>query len=327
MVYHRLKRSGLSVSRIALGCWAFAGTSNWGPQDDENSIAAVHAALDLGITLFDTAEGYGDGYSEQVLGRALRGRRQDAVIATKPKPDRATRDEVQTACEESLKRLGSDYIDLYQLHWPSRKVPFSETVEGLERLKEAGKIRAYGVCNFGNQDLAEMLELAEPETNQLAYSLLWRGIEYQTLPQCVAHSVDVLPYSPLAQGLLTGKYRSADEVPVGRARTKHFSGERDEARHQRVGEEPMTFSTIDRIREISTNSGLPMAQLAVGWLLAQRGVASVLVGGRDAEQVRENAAAGDAGIPADVAAELTAASDTLKQRLGDETDPWADRMR
>ncbi|MFW6387674.1 MAG: aldo/keto reductase, partial [bacterium] len=314
------------VSTIALGCWAFAGGGNWGPQNDEDSINTVDAALSHGINFLDTAEGYGDGYSESIIGKALKNRRHEAVIATKPKPDRATSDELQKACDESLRRLGTDYIDLYQQHWPNRDVPLEETVAGMERLKEQGKIRAFGVCNYGTKDLGNLLAHATPVTNQLAYSLIWRAIEFEVQPKCEDNGIGILCYSPIAQGLLTGKYRSADEVPVGRARTKHFADSREQARHGHPGAEKETFEAIDRVRTISAQSGFSMLELSVGWLMKQPAVTSVLTGARTPEQLRQNAAAADVTLPSDVLDELTRATDELKGLLGSNPDPWADRM-
>lgn len=353
-----LPGTDIAISRLALGTWVFSGGRQWGPQEDDDSIDAVHAALDGGISTFDTAEAYGeDGYSEAVLGRALKGRRNGAVIATKASKGHATAAQLREACEASLRRLETDYIDLYQLHWPTRDVPYEESIEGLERLKEEGKIRAYGVCNFGPKDMTDFLQAVDgggtagegtaaakgsygggtggapvsvgagPVTNQVAYNLLWRGIEFEVLPQCRRRGIGILPYSPIAQALLTGKYRSADEVPAGRARTKHFADSRDQARHGEPGQEELTFATIERIRGISEDAGIPMGTLAIGWLMAQEGVTSVLAGARNRRQVERNAEALRTSIPQSVLDALTAATDELKAAFGPNTDPWSDRMR
>lgn len=327
MTYNHIPKIDTKVSKIALGCWAFAGGNNWGPQNDEDSINTVDAAISHGINFLDTAEAYGNGYSESVIGQALKNRRHEVVIATKPAPARATYDELQKACDESLKRLGTDYIDLYQQHWPNHDIPFAETVGGMERLREQGKIRAFGVCNYGNNDLDDLLTHGKPITNQLAYSLIWRAIEFEVQPKCRDNEIGILCYSPIAQGLLTGKYGSADEVPVGRARTKHFAGSREQARHGHEGAETETFEAIERIRAISEESGFSMLELSVGWLLHQPAVKSVLTGARTPEQLSQNAAAGDTTLPADVLDELAKATDALKHMLGTNPDPWDDRMR
>ena len=214
------KRSDMQVSAIALGCWPFAGGDVWGAQEDADSIAAVHAALDEGINFFDTAEGY--GRSEEVLGRGLKGRRHEATIATKVSEANLAADGILSACERSLRALQTDYIDLFQIHWPNWDVPLAETVGELETLQEEGKIRAYGVCNFAEQDLSEMIALGQCVTDQLPYNLAWRGIERAVLPLCRANGVGVICYSPLAQGVLTGRYANADEMPEGLARTRLY---------------------------------------------------------------------------------------------------------
>ncbi len=181
----QLGRTDMRVSVIALGCWAFAGDQFWGAQDDADSINTVHAALETGVNFFDNAEGYGAGHSEAVLGRALVGRRDQAIIATKVSQENLAPEMLRKACEGSLRRLQTEYIDLYQIHWPSRVVPLAETLETLGALKQEGKIRAIGVCNFGDRDLDELLATGHVESNQLPYNLLWRAIEFDIRPKCI----------------------------------------------------------------------------------------------------------------------------------------------
>ena len=159
MQYRTLGQTDISVSVVAMGCWAIAGDATWGPQDEAESIATIHAALDAGVNFFDTAEAYGDGYSETLLGRGLAGRRHEAVIATKVSGSHLSGPEVREACERSLRRLQTETIDLYQIHWPGRQTPISETAEALVALKETGKVRAIGVSNFGVGDLSEFVGL------------------------------------------------------------------------------------------------------------------------------------------------------------------------
>ncbi|MHB9046056.1 MAG: aldo/keto reductase, partial [Pirellulales bacterium] len=223
MRYTTLPTTEIRVSVVAMGCWALAGDSTWGPQDEAESIEAVHAALDAGINFFDTAEMYGAGLSEQRLGRALVGRRDEAVIASKFNGEHMAPKDVVAACERSLRNLQTDRIDLYQIHWASHTVPLADTWAELLRRRDEGKVRAIGVCNFGAGDLAELLAIGRPVTDQLPYSLLTRAIEYEVLPRCRQRGVGVLCYSPLLLGLLSGKYADADSVPDGRARTRPIS--------------------------------------------------------------------------------------------------------
>jgi len=327
MQYRQLGQSDILVSVVAMGCWALAGDSTWGPQDTGESIAAVRAALDAGVSLFDTAEGYGEGASETILGRALAGRRREAVIATKVSCSNLSGADVRQACERSLRRLQTDYIDLYQVHWPSRTVPLEETIEALERLREQGKVRALGVCNFGVSDLADLLALGRCESNQLPYSLLWRAIEYEIQPKCVEAGLGILCYSSLAQGLLSGKFASPDEVPEGRARTRYFSKDRPQVRHGEVGCEAETFAAIERIRRISEQIGQPMAKLAVAWLLRRPGVTSVIAGARRPDQIQQTAQAADLELSAETDVALTEATEEIKRILGANPDMWQSESR
>ena len=322
MEYTTLPRTDLNISRVAMGCWALAGDMTWGPQDEAAGIAGIRAALDAGINFFDTAELYGNGTSEAMLGKALGGMRDRAVIASKFSPDNASSQGVAAACERSLQYLQTDRIDLYQIHWPSREVPWDETWRAMEKLRDAGKIRYLAVSNFGVRDMADHLEIGLPASNQLPYSLISRSIEYEILPQCMEHEIGTLCYSPLQHGLLTGKFRTADDVPEGRSRSRHFSCERRLTRHGERGCEAETFLVIDRLREISDALGRTASDVAMAWLLAQRGVSSVIVGIRNLEQARENAATADLHLDAEMMASLTEVSEPVKEALGRNPDIW-----
>lgn len=322
----QLGNTGISVSRITMGCWGLVGGPMWGEQEEATSLSTISAALDAGINCFDTAEGYGKGYSEEVLGKALAGRRDQAVIATKVGGDQSAA-AVQAACEHSLKRLQTDYIDLYQIHWPDRNTPIEETMLALYKLREAGKIRAIGVCNFGVQDLTGLPEVGHIASNQLPYSLLWRAIEYEIQPLCVQKDISVLCYSPLLHGLLAGKYTSADEVPEGRARTRHFSKTRPLTRHTEDGCEEETFTAIANIRRIAAEIEQPMSLVAVAWVLRQAGVASVIAGARTPEQVSQIAGATALELSTETLQALAAATETVKQKIGKNPDMWLSNSR
>lgn len=323
----QIGQTDLFVSPIAMGCWTIAGDAVWGRQDEADSIATIHAALDSGINFFDTAEVYGDGYSEQVLGAALAGLRHEVVIATKFNPSYRSAAEIQRACENSLRRLKTDFIDLYQLHWPNRNLPVTAILETMAALMQQGKIRAAGVCNFGVEDMHDLLSAGRCETNQLPYSLLWRAIEFEIKEQCLENNVGILAYSPLVQGLLTGRFSSADEVPEERARTRHFSKNRPQTRHNEPGQEAETFKTIDRIRHICLDIHEPMARAAIAWVLQQSGIVSVLVGARRPEQILENVAAAELELPPEVIQQLDEATAGLKKKLGANPDLWQSESR
>lgn len=327
MRYRTLGQSTIRVSVVALGCWAFAGDSNWGAQEDADSIATVHAALDAGINFFDTAEAYGAGRSEEVLGRALAGRRQQAVIADKASDNHLAPEDLVEACERSLRFLGTDYIDLYQIHWPSRVVSLADTWAALEKLREQGKVRAIGVCNFGLGDLSDLGGVGHAESNQLPYSLIWRAIEYGIRDATQQRGMGILCYSPLMQGLLTGKFTAASQVPEGRARTRHFSKAWRGTRHGEGGCEEATFAAIERIRAISARLGQPMPCVSLAWVLAQPAVTAVLAGARKVEQLKENVDAAELILAADAIAELTAATEDVKRLLGANPDPYEGSAR
>lgn len=323
MKYRKLGNSSLEVSVVTLGCMTFTGDSNWGPQDEKDSVETVRAAYDAGITFYDTAEGYADGMTEALLGKALGADRKRVMIASKVSASNLTKEKLIASCEASLKRLGTDYLDLYQIHWPSREIPIEETMDALLRLKEQGKIREIGVSNYGVLDLDTVLTYNVVVSNQLAYNMLFRGIEYSVLPKCMENGIGVLTYSSLAQGLLSGKYKTADDFPVGRARTKIFSKNREGARHGLDGCEDLAFAAIDKIRSICADIGEDMADVALAWSLAQPGITSVIAGGRTAAQALQNAKGADITLASDVLSALNKATEAVKAHLGDDADPWA----
>ncbi len=322
-----LGRSDLEVPVVCFGCWAIAGGDVWGPQDERDAIDAMHEAIDHGLHFFDTAEAYGSGSSEELLGRGLSDRRDEVIIATKASPSHHAPDGLKQACEDSLQRLQTDYIDLYQLHWPNRDVPFEDTWGAMQELIDEGKVRAGGVSNWGPQDLGEMLESGHPDVDQVAYSLLFRAVEYEIAPKCEEEDISILCYSSIMQGLLADKYASPDEVPAGRARTRHFSSGRPKARHGDDGAEALTFETIDAIREIAEEIGEPMHRVAIAWLTEQPAVGSVIVGIRSPEQARDNAVAGNLNLSDECIDKLDEATQPLKEKLGPNADMWQSDSR
>jgi aryl-alcohol dehydrogenase-like predicted oxidoreductase len=327
MKYIELGNTNLSVSKIALGCWGFAGGTMWGNQDESDSLATINAALEMGINFFENAKGYGNGYAEEVLGKALKGRREQAIIATKIRPQEASAKGIEAACEESLRRLQTDYIDLLQPHWPNRQIPVEETYLAFDRLREAGKIRAFGVSNYGVNDLTEIMQYGAVASDQLPYSLLFRAIEYEVLPLCVEKQVGVLCYSTLLHGLLAGKYKSAVEVPDGRARTRHFSENRSGTKHGEAGCETDLFAAIEQIRQIAAGIGQKMSSVSTAWVLRQPGVASVIAGARQPEQIKETARAVDLVLDPATLQKLDAATEQVKQILGPNPDMWNSESR
>ncbi len=294
-----------TVSVVGLGTWAFGGDA-WGPADDRESEETIRAALDAGVTLIDTAPAYGDGRAEEVVGRAIAGRRHEVVIATKMGIQRRgphhvvdlSPDAVRREIEDSLRRLNVDTIDLYQVHWPDKNTPIEETVEALARVHEAGRFRFLGVANF-KPALMERVRAVFPLTClQLHYSLLNRTPESHTLPYCAKHGLGALGYGSLAAGILTGKYRELPRFAPGDARDEFY----------RFFREPVWSAAgglLETLRAIARERERPVSQVAINWsrrapvaggavaALTRGGVTCALVGARTAAQARENAASGE----------------------------------
>ncbi|MBB2684018.1 MULTISPECIES: aldo/keto reductase [Rhizobium] len=315
-------RSGVKASAVGLGTWAIGGWM-WGGTDEAQSIAAIQASLDAGVTLIDTAPAYGMGRSEEIVGKALAGRRDRAVIATKcglvwhtqkgnhffdqdgkPVHRHLGRDSIVHEVEESLRRLGTDYIDLYITHWQDPTTPIEETVAALEELKQAGKIRAIGASNVDRPELEQYIATGSLDAIQERFSMIDRQIEADLLPLTIANGVSTLSYSSLALGLLSGA--------IGPERV--FSGDDQRKDNPR-------FSVANRrkakdfavaIRPVAERHGASIAQTVIAWTLAQPGVTFALCGARNPAQALDNARAGTLRLStADLAAIDTAISAQL----------------
>jgi aryl-alcohol dehydrogenase-like predicted oxidoreductase len=294
MEYRNLGNSGLQVSAVGLGC------NNFGQRCDlDQTKAVVHAALDAGINFFDTADIYGGrGKSEELLGIALEGRRRDVVIATKfagpmgegPLWSGASRRYVFEAVDASLRRLGVDYIDLIQVHFPDVKTPIEETMRALGDVVRSGKVRYAGCSNFTGWQVVEAQWFARTEhlapliSAQNQYNLLDRRVERELVPACHKYGLGILPYFPLASGFLTGKYRQGQEP--GKDTRLGLWG----ARAATILSEP-NFDTLSRLEAFATERGHSMLELAIGWLASHDYVPSVIAGATRPEQVAQNAAA------------------------------------
>jgi len=293
MTFRQLGDSGLTVSAVGLGCNAFGRRI-----DSEQSASVVHAALDAGITLFDTADSYSLGESERILGAALASRRDDVIIATKFGSDmhgangpdwgvRGSRRYIRKAVEASLRRLGTDWIDLYQLHFPDFVTPITETLAALSELVAEGKVRYIGSSNFAAWRVVDAEWVARSSGHQRfisaqnKYSLYDRAAEVELVPACESAGVGILPYFPLEHGLLTGKYRRNTPAPVG-TRLADRTGTLDNA----------DFDRIEALERYATERGVTVLDVAIGGLAARPAVGSVIAGATKPEQVVANAAAG-----------------------------------
>ena len=317
MQFRQLGKSKIEISAILFGGWQ-AGKDMWVGINDDDTLAAHRAAFESGVTTFDTAEAYGSGHSEQILARALGDKRDQIVIATKVSPSHLKHAQVIEACERSLQNLNTDRIDLYQIHWPSGSfgsevVPIEETMGALAELKQQGKIRAIGVSNFSRAQLQEAAQYGRIDSLQPPYSLLWRQVEQDAGPYCVENKISILAYSPLAQGLLTGKFGRGHAFAEGdnRAGNRLFHGETYERAQ----------NALDRLRPLADKYGVTLGNLALAWLIAQPQT-SAIVGARNAEQARQNAAAGDVEIDEEDLEAIDEIGRTVTDRLDNNPVMW-----
>jgi aryl-alcohol dehydrogenase-like predicted oxidoreductase len=282
-----LGKTDIHLSPIIMGTWQ-TGKSMWTGIDDAQSEKAIRAAMDAGITTFDTAEVYGSGHSEKILGKAIGSHRDKVTILSKVFSNHLKYDQVVAACNRSLKNLGTDYLDLYQIHWPagsfgSKKVPPEETMKALTDLRDQGKIRAIGVSNFSLDQLKAIYDIGPVDSLQPPYSLFWRHVEKETLSWCRKRGVTILAYSPMAQGLLTGKFGPDHQFEKG----DHRSGNR----LFQADVYPQIQQALAALRPIAEKKGITMAQLALAWVIAKPGVCAI-AGARNADQAIDNARAG-----------------------------------
>jgi len=320
-MYKRFGKTDLITSSIVYGC--MGGSGAFGSQQEKDSIEALQEAHNGGINFFDTAEAYGNGYSEQLLNKALGNKRKDIIISSKVKAENLAPDDLIKACERSLANLNTDYIDLYLLHWPNRNVPMAESLNALKSLQRQGKIRYFGVSNFGKQDMGEALQSGDIAVNQLPYHLFFRAIEFEIQSLCEENSIPIMCYSSLMQGLLAGKYKSLSDFPVNRARTTLFDHQKwNECVHTRKGAEEAGQKALDEIWRIMAETGLSMEKLAIGWLKSRRAVGGVIVGTRNSVQSKSLTKLMDITLDNQVINKLSEVTNELKKQLGDDIDMW-----
>lgn len=307
MEYRYIGDSEINASVITFGAWA-AGGWMWGSTDRKDAIEAIVAAYEVGVTTIDTAPIYGQGTSEEIVGEALKdiprdktqiltkfGMRWDLAegdFAFHSKMNNgedieiykfAGKDSIIYECEQSLKRLGTDYIDLYQIHWPDSTTPLDETFEAVAQLIEQGKIRYAGVCNYNAQLMAEAEKTLPLVSNQIPFSMVNRAVEEETIPYCIKHNKAVLAYSPLERGLLTGKIHVGHQFQEGDHRAKHPHFQPDFIEK--------TDILLERIKPLADDKGVTLAQLVLRWTVERPGITIALAGARNAHQSVQNAKA------------------------------------
>lgn len=273
----KIPRTDVEVSRLCVGCWQAQG---WTTSDADRFVATIRHALDRGLNFLDTAPAYGS--SEELVGKAIKGRRDKVILATKCSAQRS--EGYRESVETSLKRLGTDYIDLLQQHWPQPAVRPPQALAELEKLKREGKIRLIGVSNWMEPEWAECREPGRINTLQPNHSLLWRSIEKQVLPLCIKNGIGVLPYSPLCQGTLTGRFKKIEDVPGDMRR-----------RNKRLQPDvlPKVLEVVAVLEEVAEKYRKSPAQTALRWLLDQEGITAVIAGASRPEQIDDNIGALD----------------------------------
>lgn len=312
-----LGKSDIHISPILMGTWQ-AGKDMWVGIDDAQTTGAIRAAFEAGITTFDTAEVYGDGHSERVLGAAVSDFRDRVILATKVFANHLKAEQVKEACHRSLKNLKTDVIDLYQIHWPAgsfktEKVPIAETMGALNQLKEEGKIRTIGVSNFSRLQLEAACQYGRIDSLQPPYSLFWRHVEDDAMPYCVDNDITILAYSPMAQGLLTGKFAEDHRFEEGdhRSRNRLFKPEN----FQRVQR------ALSKLRPLAEEKRASLGQLALAWIISHAGVCAI-AGARNTDQAVENAGAANISLSDDDLTRLDEIGRLVTDYLDDDPVMW-----
>ncbi|MEU6858640.1 aldo/keto reductase [Glycomyces sp. NPDC046736] len=319
MEYRRLGRSGLHVPALSFGAGTFGGSGPlfgaWGTIGVEGARRMVDMAIDAGVTMFDSADVYSEGASEEVLGAALKGRRDRVLVSTKaglpvgegPNEAGASRQHLLRAVEDALRRLGTDYIDLFQLHAFDARTPVEETLAVLDDLVRAGKIRYTGASNYAGWQLMKALDAADRDgrtqfaAHQVYYSLVGRDYEWELMPLGLDQGVGALTWSPLGWGRLTGKIRRGEPIPAG-------SRLHQTAEFGPPVEDEALYRVVDALEEISAETGKTVPQIAINWLLRRPTVASVIIGARDERQLEQNLGAVGWELDAEQVARLDKAS-------------------
>jgi len=293
MIYRTLGKSDLRVSVVGLGTWAM-GNDFWGVSDDLESVRAIHAALDNGINLVDTAPVYGSGHSEEIVGKAIKGKRDEVVLATKVGIKKAGKgvyitlkpESIRQEIDDSLRRLGTDYIDLYQIHRPDPDTPLEESLNELVKLRDMGKFRYLGVSNFSRELLDKTLKTTWIVSDQPHYSMLEREIEKDILPFCLEKNIGILGYGTLGGGILTGRYKVKPEFEKGDYRDRFYD----------FYSEPTwskVLKLLNILDDIASYYQHPVSNIVIAWTFHQMGITSALTGARKTEQVISNARAGN----------------------------------
>lgn len=302
MKFKKVKQIKEELSVLGLGCWGFSGGDVWDGTNDEDSIKAIHAAVDAGINFYDVAPIYGFGHAEEVLGKALsNGKREKVIVASKcgliwdknrNVKNNLTKNSILKEIDDSLKRLNTDYLDLYQLHWPDPNTSIEETIEAIEFLKKSGKIRYFGVTNFSLESVSKIMEMTSVDSQQGLYNMMERNpssyhtipLDYRTedevLPFCEKNGQAYLPYSPLFQGLLTGTFKLENNFSQSDVRSSNpkLNGE----------DYIIYYKGVEKLKEIAKEIGKPLNEIAINWLAKNPAVTSIIAGAQKVEHIEMN---------------------------------------
>lgn len=311
----------LKLPKFGIGTWSFGGGSYWGEQSQSDVQAIVSMSLENGLNYFDSAEMYNNGGSETSLGLAIKGRRDEAIIGSKVWPDNCDRDVMIAHCEDSLRRLGTDYIDIYMVHWPLKN--YSGAVEAMDRLMEQGKVRFGGVSNHGPIQMAQAADAGlKYSVNQVIYNLMSRAIEFEVYPEAAGRNIAIMGYMPLMQGLLTGKFSSASEIPPARMRTRHFDGKRTGSRHGGPGFENEVFELVSAVKDAASEFGTNPAAASIAWCMYRPEIACEIGGIRSVSQLESGIEAVELTDNTELMRHLDNVSENLKKEMGKNIDYW-----
>lgn len=300
MNLRKLGSSDLMIGTVGIGTWSYGSNENdyWGKQEQSDVDMAVKCAIDKGINFFDTAIVYNGGRSEEALGKAIKGRRDKAVICDKIS-NRVEPEDYEDSVDLMLKHLDMEYMDLLLLHWPCKKIDDNKSrLDAMVKMIDTGKVKNIGVSNFGLKQLDSIKEfLPYVCANELGHNILSRGIETGIAQKCMENEIGIIGYSPLFQGLLTGKYKTIDEIPSNYARTRHFKSERGGSAKAGFDVEEEILIILEELKRISEKLNITPAQLSLAWSISKPGIAAAIVGSRNEKQLNSNVKAANLMLP------------------------------
>jgi myo-inositol catabolism protein IolS len=310
MKFVKLGNTNINVSVIALGTWVMGGDTGWGSNhDDQRYVDTIRVAIEHGINTIDTARGYGNGHSEEIVGKAIKGK-AGLYISTKAEAEYLVPENAEKSVEASLKRLGVDYIDIFYIHWPKPGISVARNMEALEALRRKGLIKYIGVSNFTVRHMDIARNAGTIDVFQPPYSLLWRNIESNLLPYCIKNSIGVMTYSSIAMGLLSGKYTKDSTFEDGDIRKEYVPLFKDDIYYK-------SLEAVEKLKVIVKKYDVTVVQAAINWVFNQQGIAAAIVGARTPKQLEENLKAADFTISDEDLRYMSTVCDEVKEAVAD----------